>query len=101
MYISGGENVYPAEVENALLNVEGIRDAAVVGIPHPKWGESGRAFVILDEAATLDGDAIRSRLKSNLATYKIPSDVRIVSELPRTTTGKIRKHLLRSADTAE
>lgn len=94
MYISGGENVYPAEVENALLNVPGVLDAAVVGVPDARWGESGRAYVVVAEGHD-DPAALRTALARRLARYKLPRDVVVVDELPRTTTGKIQKNLLR------
>ncbi|MEX3600388.1 long-chain fatty acid--CoA ligase [Kocuria carniphila] len=96
MYISGGENVYPAEVENALLDVPGVQEAAVIGVPDEKWGESGRAFVVLfPDVPNLTGQDIRDQLKERLASYKLPATVDVVDELPRTTTGKIQKHVLR------
>lgn len=95
MYISGGENVYPAEVENALLSLDDVAEAAVIGVPHERWGESGLAFVVPKEGAVLDGEAVRAALGGRLAKYKIPLDVRVVEELPRTSTGKIRKTVLR------
>lgn len=96
MYISGGENVYPAEVENALLDVSGVREAAVIGVPNEKWGEAGRAFVVLFPDTTgLTGRQIRQHLKDRLASYKLPAVIDVVDELPRTTTGKIQKHVLR------
>ncbi|CEA09620.1 Long-chain-fatty-acid--CoA ligase FadD13 [Arthrobacter saudimassiliensis] len=97
MYISGGENVYPAEVENALLNLPGVVEAAVVGVPDERWGESGRAYVVLADAAeAADGAGLREQLRSRLAGYKLPREVLVVEQLPRTTTGKIQKHVLRS-----
>ncbi|WP_270263437.1 acyl-CoA synthetase [Kocuria marina] len=96
MYISGGENVYPAEVENALLGLEEIQEAAVIGVPDERWGETGRAFVVLfEDAPELSGDEILTRLRERLATYKLPARVEVVAELPRTTTGKIQKNVLR------
>lgn len=96
MYISGGENVYPAEVENALLDVPGVQEAAVIGVPDETWGETGRAFVVVSpEARSLTGERIRAQLKERLAGYKVPARVEVVEELPRTTTGKIQKQVLR------
>ncbi|MDO5366858.1 long-chain fatty acid--CoA ligase [Kocuria sp.] len=96
MYISGGENVYPAEVENALLDVSGVQEAAVIGVPDEKWGETGRAFVVLfPDTAGLTGPRIREHLQDRLASYKLPAVIDVVAELPRTTTGKIQKHVLR------
>lgn len=95
MYISGGENVYPAEIENALLNLPGVRDAAVIGVPDEKWGETGRAFVVPTPDAP-GVDEIRAQLKTRIAGYKMPRDIVIIDELPRTATGKVRKHDLRT-----
>lgn len=93
MYISGGENVYPAEVENALVSVDGVRDAAVIGVPDERWGETGKAFVVTDD--TLTPEAIATALKPLLANYKQPKYIQIIDELPRNSTGKIQKQLLR------
>ena len=97
MYISGGENVYPAEVEAALLKLDGVREAAVIGVPHEKWGETGMAFVVAADGTTLDEDTVRARLREKLAGFKIPTFIRIAEELPRTATGKIRKPDLRTS----
>lgn len=96
MYISGGENVYPAEVENALLNLAGVKDAAVIGVPDDKWGETGRAFVVLKPDAP-GVDELRNQLKARIAGYKMPRDIIVIDELPRTASGKVRKQDLRSA----
>lgn len=95
MYISGGENVYPAEVENALRNVPGVKDAAVIGVPDEKWGETGRAFVVLDDPDA-DVEALRPLLRERLAGYKMPRDIVALADLPRTATGKVRKHDLQT-----
>lgn len=96
VYISGGENVYPAEVENALPGLEEIQEAAVIGVPDGRWGETGRAFVVLfEDAPEPSGNEILTRLREGLATYKLPARVEVVAELPRTTTGKIQKNVLR------
>ncbi|MPV88170.1 acyl-CoA synthetase [Georgenia ruanii] len=97
MFISGGENVYPAEVENALLDIPGVAEAAVIGVAHPKWGEVGHAYVVLAEgAALLTPDDVVAALEGRLARYKIPKDVVFVDQLPRTATGKLQKHLIRT-----
>lgn len=96
MYISGGENVYPAEVENALVSIEGVRDAAVIGVPDERWGETGKAFVVLSDPE-LTPDAIGAALKPLLANYKLPKYIEVLDELPRTSTGKIQKQVLRGA----
>jgi len=96
MFISGGENVYPAEVENALLDVPGVAEAAVIGVPHPRWGEVGHAYVVLAEGADVTPESIVAALAGRLARYKIPQDVVVVDRLPRTATGKLQKHLIRT-----
>lgn len=95
MYISGGENVYPTEIENALLNIPGVAEAAVIGVPDNKWGEVGRAFIVLRQDSTLDSDAIIDAVSPNLGRYKLPKSIVFVDTLPRTATGKVQKHLLR------
>ncbi|RMG11669.1 MAG: AMP-dependent synthetase [Deltaproteobacteria bacterium] len=92
MFISGGENVYPAEVEKVLASHPAVRACAVVGIPDPKWGEVGRAFLELRQAC--DTESIRSWLKEHLAGYKVPKEFVPVESLPRNPSGKIQKHLL-------
>ncbi len=96
MYISGGENVYPAEVEQALYRLPGVAEAAVVGIPDERWGEVGRAYVVTRPDAELDADAVRHHCSEQLAGYKVPAEVTFVDELPRNATGKILKHELRA-----
>jgi fatty-acyl-CoA synthase len=95
MYISGGENVYPAEVENVLAALPGVRDAAVVGMPDERWGESGVAAIVASPGAEVDPAAVIAAVRSQLAAYKVPRDVVVVADLPRTASGKVRKHLLR------
>ncbi|MEV6851311.1 long-chain fatty acid--CoA ligase [Actinoplanes sp. NPDC051411] len=95
MYISGGENVYPAEVESVLFEHPAIAEAAVVGVPDPKWGEVGRAFVVPLPDAALDPESVRAFLVPRLAKYKIPAYVDVVPALPRTGSGKVRKAELR------
>jgi acyl-CoA synthetase (AMP-forming)/AMP-acid ligase II len=93
MYISGGENVYPAEVERVLEQFPQVAEVAVVGVPDARWGESGRAFVVPSGPA-LDAAALLRFAREKLAAYKIPRDVVQVAELPRTPSGKVRKHAL-------
>lgn len=95
MYISGGENVYPSEVESALLNVPGVAEAAVIGVRDERWGEVGRAFVVAAPGAALDEETVLAGLADRLARYKQPKTVEIMTELPRTGSGKVQKHLLR------
>jgi len=94
MYISGGENVYPAEVEAVLREIPWIEDAAVVGIPHETWGEVGNAFVILKNGANLSADQIIHYCRGRLAPYKLPKEIVFCRDFPRTPLGKVKKRLL-------
>jgi len=94
MYISGGENVYPAEVEAAYRAHPAIREIAVRGVPDPRWGEVGRAWVVLEPGHALDPEALRSWGAGRLARYKLPRSFVAVERLPRTETGKVQKHRL-------
>ncbi|OFB35863.1 hypothetical protein BA059_27365 [Mycolicibacterium sp. (ex Dasyatis americana)] len=96
MYISGGENVYPAEVEDALCRHPAVAAAAVVGVPDERWGETGSAWVVLNERAnSVDIDALRAWLRELLGGFKVPRDIAIVESLPRNATGKVLKKALR------
>lgn len=94
MFISGGENVYPAEVENVLLSHPAVAEAAVVAVPDPKWGETGRAFVRFCENGACDPGELALFCRDRLAAYKVPRSFEPVVDFPRTAAGKIRKHLL-------
>jgi fatty-acyl-CoA synthase len=94
MFISGGENVYPVEVENVIYQLDGVLENAVVGIAHEKWGEVGRAFVVLKAGANLDEAAVIEHCGSQLARYKVPKEVHFIEGLPHNATGKILKHQL-------
>jgi acyl-CoA synthetase (AMP-forming)/AMP-acid ligase II len=96
MMISGGENVYPAEVESALLELPGIDEAAVIGVPDEKWGEVGMALLVASPGTDLDPDAVRTALRQRLAGFKVPHHIRFADQLPKTATGKIRKSDLRT-----
>jgi fatty-acyl-CoA synthase len=96
MIISGGENIYPAEVENLISDIEGISGVAVVGVPDERWGEVPLAVVTLQEGAEVDTAIVRSHLDGLLARYKLPKSVVVVEELPRTASGKVRKADLRA-----
>jgi len=91
MFISGGVNVYPAEIENELLQRPELADAAVVGVPHPKWGEIGVAFVVPAVGSTIDRAKLEAHLAGRLARFKIPRDFVVTHELPRTEYGKVIK----------
>jgi len=95
MYISGGENVYPAEVEAALASHPDILDAAVVGIPDIRWGECGVAYVVLRPGAATTGDEIAGHCAVRLAAFKRPARILFVETIPRTASGKVQKHVLR------
>jgi fatty-acyl-CoA synthase len=97
MYISGGVNVYPAEIEAALLAHPGVLDAAVVGVPDARWGEAGVAFVVRREIGgeTVDEQRLRAAIGEQLARYKLPKALRFIDALPRSDYGKVQKDLLR------
>ena len=95
MYISGGENVYPAEIERTLSELTDIGECAVIGVPDERWGEVGRAFVIPKPGATLDADAIIAHCRTRLAKFKVPASVVITDVIARTASGKVQKHLLK------
>jgi acyl-CoA synthetase (AMP-forming)/AMP-acid ligase II len=94
MIISGGENVYPAEIENVLLSHEKVADAAVIGQPSDKWGESPFAVVVRKDAG-LTEDEVLAYCKGRIAPFKMPKGVAFVDEIPRNPTGKILKRILR------
>ena len=100
LIISGGYNVYPAEIEGYLNDMPGVAESAVVGVPHPDFGEVGVAIVIPRAGAQIDGEQLISTLKSQLANFKIPKRCFVVQELPRNTMGKVQKNLLREAHKA-
>ncbi|WP_037144413.1 acyl-CoA synthetase [Rhodococcoides fascians] len=95
MIISGGENIYPAEIEAALLELPGIEGCAVFGVPDDKWGESPVAAITVADGSTVVPDSIADALGANLARYKIPKRYVVLDEIPRNPTGKIRKDVLR------
>ena len=95
LIISGGYNVYPAEIEGYINDLPGVAESAVIGVPHADFGEVGVAIVIAKAGVALDADAIVAALKSKLANFKIPKRCFVVSELPRNTMGKVQKALLR------
>jgi fatty-acyl-CoA synthase len=95
MYISGGENVYPAEIENVLARHPAVLESAIIGVPDEKWGEVGHAFIILrPNAGPASPEELIQFCRANLAGYKTPRHITFVAEFPRTAAGKIRKHLL-------
>ncbi|MGJ5202586.1 acyl-CoA synthetase [Bradyrhizobium sp. HKCCYLR20261] len=97
MYISGGENVYPAEVESVLHQLSAVAEAAVIGIADPQWGETGMAIVAIKPGQSLSEAEIFAHCQANLARFKCPRTVRFVDALPRNATGKIHKPTLRKS----
>ena len=95
LIISGGYNVYPAEIEGFINELPGVLESAVVGVPHPDFGEVGVAVVIAKPGQAPDGARIVAEMKSRLANFKVPKHCFVVSELPRNTMGKVQKNVLR------
>ena len=95
LIISGGYNVYPAEIEGFINEMKGVAESAVIGVPHPDFGEVGVAVVIAKPGFKLEPEALVASLKAQLANFKIPKRCFVVSELPRNTMGKVQKNLLR------
>ena len=96
MYISGGENVYPAEIENVLYQHPAVAEAAVVGLPDERWGEVGHAFIVPRDGQEIDPEDIRAFVRARLAPFKTPHHVSTMAALPRNTTGKILKRELKA-----
>jgi fatty-acyl-CoA synthase len=96
MFISGGENVYPAEVEAVLHDHPAVADAAVVGVSDERWGECGIAFVV----GAVDEEELLAHCRERLARFKVPKAIRFVDELPRNSLGKVAKDLLAQEVTA-
>ena len=94
MIVSGGENVFPREVEDVLSDHEAIDEAAVIGVDDEKFGQRLKAFVVVHPGKDLDGDAVKAHVKENLARYKVPREVEFLDELPRNPTGKVLKREL-------
>jgi len=94
MIISGGENVYPAEVESVLHAHPTVAEAALIGVPHDKWGEVGRAIVVMSPKAELTEEELLSFCRERLAGYKVPKSVIVVEEMPKTGAGKVDKKVL-------
>jgi acyl-CoA synthetase (AMP-forming)/AMP-acid ligase II len=95
MIISGGENIYPAEIERVLAEHPTVGDVAVIGVPDEKWGEVPKAVVVAAPDQTVDPDALIAYAREHLAGFKVPKSVDVVDELPRNPTGKILKKDLR------
>jgi fatty-acyl-CoA synthase len=97
MYISGGENVYPAEVENVLYQHPAVAEAAVIGVPDPRWQEVGKAIIVVKEGQTLTEDELIDFCQGKLARYKIVKSVEFTDVLPRTAAGKVLKRELKQS----
>src|SRR3982075_1527760 len=95
MVISGGVNIYPAEIEAVLHAIPGVHDCAVFGIPDEEFGEALMAVVEPQPGVVLDVPALRAQLKASLADYKVPKNIEIAADLPREDSGKIFKRRLR------
>jgi malonyl-CoA/methylmalonyl-CoA synthetase len=96
LIISGGYNIYPKEIEDAINDVEGVLESAVFGVPHADFGESVIAAIILEPGASVDGTAIAAQIEPNLARFKHPRTYKVMAELPRNTMGKVQKNVLRA-----
>ncbi|MEP7102084.1 MAG: malonyl-CoA synthase, partial [Burkholderiales bacterium] len=95
LIISGGFNVYPAEIEGTLNDMAGVAESAVIGVPHPDFGEAVVAVVVARPGSTPDANALIVELKARIANFKVPKRVFVVDELPRNAMGKVQKNLLR------
>jgi len=91
MYISGGENVYPAEVENVIDALDEVSQCAVIGVPDPRWGEVGLALVVARPGCQVEPEQVVARCRERLARYKVPRHVRVVDQLPLSPQGKVLK----------
>ena len=101
MIVSGGENVFPGEVEDLLASVKGVREVAVIGVPDEEFGQRLRAFVAVEDGASLTEEQVKDQVRSNLAGYKVPREVVFVDRLPRNATGKVlKRELLASYDSS-
>ncbi|NLU82198.1 3-[(3aS,4S,7aS)-7a-methyl-1,5-dioxo-octahydro-1H-inden-4-yl]propanoyl:CoA ligase [Rhodococcus sp. HNM0569] len=95
MYISGGFNVYPAEIENELARLDAVAESAVIGVPDERMGEMGRAFIVVKQGQAVTEEDVIAFCRQRLAKFKVPSSVRFVESLPRNPSGKVLKNVLR------
>jgi malonyl-CoA/methylmalonyl-CoA synthetase len=100
LIISGGFNVYPKEIEGLIDEMPGVMESAVIGVPHPDFGEAVVAVVVPRAGATLDAAALIARLKGMIANFKVPKRLHVADELPRNTMGKVQKNVLRQTYSA-
>ena len=96
MIVTGGENVYPVEVEEALSNHPGVAEVAVIGVPDERWGEAVKAVVVIRSETPPSVDDLVAFARERLAGYKLPRSIDFVDELPRNPSGKVLKHELRA-----
>ncbi len=96
MYISGGSNIYPREIEEVILRIPGVSECAVLGVPDPEWGEVGLAVVVPEPGAALDPQAVQAGIAPHLARYKLPKSVVLWEELPKSGYGKVTRKLIRA-----
>lgn len=96
MIVSGGENVYPAEIENVIQEMPAVSDAAVIGIADEKWGETPKAYIVIQTGATVTPEEIEAFCRTKLAGYKVPRHIEFIEALPRNPTGKVLKQALRT-----
>ncbi len=95
MIISGGENIYPAEIEKVIAGMPGVAQVAVIGQPDPKWGEVPIAYIVAQPDSSLDEKRVQEYCHAKIARYKIPKKVNFIDSLPFTPTGKVQKRILR------
>jgi fatty-acyl-CoA synthase len=95
MIVSGGENVFPREVEDAIAQMDGVVECAVIGVDDPAFGQRLKAFVVRRPGTELAADDVRRHVKETLASYKVPRDVELTDALPRNPAGKVLKRELR------
>ncbi|MFM7535542.1 MAG: AMP-binding enzyme [Acidimicrobiales bacterium] len=96
MIVSGGENIYPAEVENALMSHPGVADVAVIGVPSERWGETPKALIVPKAGAAIDEAEVIEFCRQRLARFKCPTSVTVVESIPRNPSGKVLKKDLRA-----
>ena len=94
MIVSGGENVFPREVEDLLADHEAVVEVAVIGVEDEEFGQRLKAFVVLEQGAEAGEDELKAHVKANLASYKTPREIEFLEELPRNATGKVLKREL-------
>ena len=95
LIISGGYNVYPKEIEGFIDDMDGVEESAVIGVPHPDFGEAVMAVVVPKAGAKLNAESMIATLKTQIANFKIPKRLEIVPDLPRNAMGKVQKNILR------